>query len=81
MEFPKLWHYIFTEYSKNVDKMHFVILLSANLFIASHIFIQFIKNNKKLKSGTLSNEIYKHNFLTVIINAWIRTLVIYMLKG
>jgi len=49
--------------------MHFVILLSANLFIASHIFIQFIKNNKKLKSGTLSNEIYKHNFLTVIINA------------
>jgi len=52
MEFIKFLHYIFTEYSKNIDKMHFIILLSANLFIASYIFVQCIKSNKKLKSGT-----------------------------
>lgn len=69
MEFIKFFHYIFTEYSKNIDIMHFIILLIANLFIASHSFIQFIKNNKKLKSGILSNEIYKHNFLIMILNA------------
>jgi len=69
MEFIKFLHYIFTEYSRNIDKMHFIILLSANLFIASHIFIKFIKNNKKLRSGILSNEIYKHNFLIRILNA------------
>jgi len=49
--------------------MHFIILLSPNLFIASHIFMQFIKNNKKLKRGTLSNESYKHNFLIMSLNA------------